>query len=226
MVAGDKKVPRLTAFAFAIGAVLGIAFATGIGLWIAIASGADFHTRDGSWPGFIVRMLIAVALVTIGSYRAVNAFRRQPITDISKSANTPSGLWISLKQRFPKLMNRLDPNADFSVSQRIIRAALAGFAACGLHPKVFPIAIAAGHQIVQITDPRVRGVGVVLFAAIAVVPAVLPALIELIKPGSVVRIKESYENTMRVHGRWITALLLLGAGAVVAHEAWQLMPRR
>jgi len=224
VVAGDKKVPRLAAVAFAIGAVLGVAFATGIGLWIAIASGADFHTRNGSWPGFIVRMLIAVALLAIGAYRAVNAFRRQPITDISESANTPSRLWISLKQRFPKLMNRLDPNADLSVSQRITRAALAGFAACGLHPKVFPIAIAAGHQIVQITDPRVRTLGIVIFAAIAVVPAVLPAVIELVRPGAVVRIKESYESTMKVHGRWITALLLLGAGAFVAHDAWKVMP--
>jgi threonine/homoserine/homoserine lactone efflux protein len=174
----------------------------------------------------MVRMLIAVALLTIGAYRAVNAFRRQPITDISESANKPSRLWISLKQRFPKLMSRLDPSADLPVSQRITRAALAGFAACGLHPKVFPIAIAAGHQIVQITDPRVRGVGIVIFAAIAVVPAVLPAVIELLNPGAVVRIRESYESTMKVHGRWITALLLLGAGVFVAHEAWQLMPGR
>jgi len=121
-------------------------------------------------------------------------------------------------------MSRLEPNADLSVSQRITRAALAGFAACGLHPKVFPIAIAAGHQIVQITDPRVRTLGIVIFAAIAVVPAVLPAVIELVRPGAVVRIKESYENTMKVHGRWITALLLLGAGAFVAHEAWKVMP--
>lgn len=226
VVAGDKKVPRLAAFAFAIGAVLGIAFATGIGLWIALASGAEIHTRHVSWPGFMVRMLIAVALLTIGAYRAVNAFRQQPITDISESANTPSRLWISLKQRFPNLMSRLDPNADLPVSQRITRAALAGFAACGLHPKVFPIAIAAGHQIVQITDPRVRGVGIVIFAAIAVVPAVLPAVIELLSPGAVVRIRESYESTMKVHGRWITALLLLGAGVFVAHEAWQLMPGR
>ena len=38
IIASDKKVPRLAAFAFAIGGVLGIAFATGIGLWFATAS--------------------------------------------------------------------------------------------------------------------------------------------------------------------------------------------
>jgi hypothetical protein len=31
---------------------------------------------------------------------------------------------------------------------------------------------------------------------------------------------------MKVHGRWITALLLLGAGAFVAHDAWNMMPSR
>ena len=224
VVAGDKKVPRLAAFAFAVGAVLGIAFSTGIGLWIAYVSGADAHTRHGSWPGFIVRMLIAVALLAIGAYRAVNAFRRKPITDISEPVGKPNKLWTALRQHFPKLMNRFDPSADLPVSQRITRAALAGFASCGLHPKVFPIAIAAGHQIVQITDPRVRGMGIVIFAAIAVVPAVLPAVIELINPGAVVRIKEAYERIMKVHGRWITALLLLGAGAFVAHDALNMMP--
>jgi hypothetical protein len=54
---------------------------------------------------------------------------------------------------------------------------------------------------------------------------VLPAVIELIKPGAVVRIKESYERIMKVHGRWINAALLLGAGAFVAHEAWRVMPK-
>ena len=224
VVAGDKKVPRLAAFAFAIGAVLGIAFSTGIGLWIAYASGADVHTRHGSWPGFIVRILIAVALLVIGAYRAVNAFRRKPITDISEPVGTPNKLWTALRKRFPKLISRFDPSADLPVSQRITRAALAGFAACGLHPKVFPIAIAAGHQIVQINDPGIRSLGIVLVAAIAVVPGVLPAVIELVTPGAVVRIKQSYERIMKVHGRWITALLLLGAGAFVAHDAWKVMP--
>ena len=68
IIAGDKLVPRLAAFAFAIGGILGIAFATGIGLWIAHAAGAGTAapTHHG-WPGFIVRVLIAAALLTIGA---------------------------------------------------------------------------------------------------------------------------------------------------------------
>ena len=225
VIAGDRKVPRAAAIAFAIGAVAGIAFATGIGLWIAHASGADAAARHGSWPGFIVRVLIAVALLVLGASRAANAFRKKPIADISEPHHQPGKLRTALNRRFPKIMRWMEPDADLSISQRIARAAFAGFAISGLHPKVFPIAIAAGHQIVQLTNPGVRSLGVALFAAICVVPAVLPAVIELINPGGVVRIKESYERIMKVHGRWINAALLLGAGAFVAHEAWRVMPK-
>jgi hypothetical protein len=31
---------------------------------------------------------------------------------------------------------------------------------------------------------------------------------------------------MKVHGRWIGALLLLGAGAFVGYDAWRDMPGR
>ena len=72
------------------------------------------------------------------------------------------------------------------------RAGLAGFAMCGLHPKVFPIAIAAGHQIVQISDRPFRTLGIVMFAVIAVISALVPAVIELVNPGATVRIKEGY----------------------------------
>jgi hypothetical protein len=226
VVASDRKVPRLAAFAFAIGAIAGIAFATGVGLWMAHSARADMGTHHDSWPGFIVRILIAAALLILGAYRAVNAFRKKPIADVSEPDHTPGALRISLNRHFPKLMSRMDPAADLPVSQRITRAALAGFAICGLHPKIFPIAIAAGHQIVQISNPGVRGLGIVIFVVISVVPAVLPAVIELVNPGAVVRIKEGYERIMKDRGRWITAVLLLGAGAFVANDAWHMMPRR
>jgi len=226
VVASDRKVPRLAAFAFAIGAIAGIAFATGVGLWMAHSAGTDMGTYHDSWPGFIARILIAAALLILGAYRAVNAFRKKPIADISEPDHTPGALRTSLNRRFPKLMSRMDPAADLPVSQRITRAALAGFAICGLHPKIFPIAIAAGHQIVQISNPGVRGLGIVIFVVISVVPAVLPAIIELVNPGAVVRIKEGYERIMKDRGRWITAVLLLGAGAFVANDAWHMMPRR
>jgi threonine/homoserine/homoserine lactone efflux protein len=123
-------------------------------------------------------------------------------------------------------MRDMDPAADMSASGRVARAGLAGFAVCGLHPKIFPIAIAAGHQIVQIANPASRAAAIAIFAAISVVPALLPAIIEMINPGAVVGIKRSYERIMAVHGRWITAVLLLGAGAFVAHEAWRALPIR
>lgn len=223
IIAGDKKVPRLAAFAFALGGILGIAFATGIGLWVAYASDGDGAARDHhSWPGFVVRVVIAAALLTIGAYRAVNAIRRKPITDPSRPERHPGRVRTALTRRIPAL----DPNADLPVPRRLGRAGLAGFAMCGLHPKVFPIAIAAGHQILQITQPAQRSLGIVLFAVIAVVPALLPAVIDMVNPGATVRIKDGYERVMKVHGRWITALLLLSAGTYVGYEAWHAFPGR
>lgn len=222
IIAGDKKVPRLAALGYAIGGVLGIAFATGIGLWIAHASGTDSHSpAHHGWPSFVVRIAIAAALITIGTRRAINALRKKPIPDVSEPEHKPSPLRATLTRRFPGL----DPEADLPVSRRVGRAGLAGFAMCGLHPKVFPIAIAAGHQIVQIDRPGERALGIVLFAVIAAVPALLPAVIDVVKPGATVGIKDAYERIMKVHGRWIGAVLLLGAGAFVGFDAWRDMLR-
>ena len=223
IIAGDKKVPRLAAFAYAIGGILGIAFATGIGLWIAHASGTGAEAvKHHGWPSFVVRVAIAVALLTIGARRALNAMRHKPIPDIAEPEHKPSRIRATLTRRFPSL----DLTADLPVSRRVGRAGLAGFAMCGLHPKVFPIAIAAGHQIVQIARPGERALGIVLFAVIAAIPALLPAIIDVVKPGATVGIKEAYERIMKVHGRWIGALLLLGAGAFVGFDAWRDMPGR
>lgn len=223
IIAGDKKVPRLAAFAYAIGGMLGIAFATGIGLWIAHASGTGAEAvKHHGWPSFFVRVAIAAALLAIGARRAVHAVQRDPIPDPAKAGRTPGKVRAALLRRFPAL----DLEADLPVSRRVGRAGLAGFAMCGLHPKVFPIAIAAGHQIVQIARPGERLLGVVTFAVIAATPALLPAIIDVVKPGATVGIKDSYERIMKVHGRWIGAVLLLGAGAFVGFDAWRDMPAR
>lgn len=222
ILAGDKKAPRLSAFAYAVGGIIGIAFATGIGLWIAHASGTGTHTTHHGWPSFIVRVAIAAALLTIGTRRAINAMRHKPIPDIAKPEHKPSRIRSELTRRFPSM----DLKADIPVSRRVARAGLAGFAMCGLHPKVFPIAIAAGHQIVQIDRPGERALGIVVFAVISAIPALLPAIIDVVKPGATVGIKEAYERIMKVHGRWIGAVLLLGAGAFVGVDAWRDMPGR
>lgn len=223
IIAGDKKVPRLAAFAFALGGIVGIAFATGIGLWIAHASGTDAHSPPHhGWPSFLVRVVLAAALLTIGIRRALNAMRAKPIEDPTNVEQKPGRLRAALTRRFPAL----DPQADLPVPRRVARAALAGFAMCGLHPKVFPIAIAAGHQILQISQPGLRTLGIVLFALISVVPAVLPAVIDVVKPGATVRIKDGYERIMKVHGRWVTVVLLLAAGAFIGFDAWQDRPGR
>ncbi|MCV7358721.1 GAP family protein [Mycolicibacterium fluoranthenivorans] len=225
IVASDKKVPRQASFAFAVGAIAGIAFATGIGVVIAHLTGGASAAHHNSWPGFLVRVMIAVALLVIGIYRAVAAVRHKPIADVSEPDHQPSRLRTRVTERFPALARQLNPQADLPVRQRITRAAMAGFAVCGLHPKVFPIAIAAGHQLLEISDRSERTLGIVVFAVIAVVPALAPAVIELVSPGASARIKDGYERLMKVHGRWIIAVLLLAAAAFVGHNAFEHLPR-
>jgi len=227
IIAGNKKNPRFAAFAFALGGMTGITFATSIGLMIAHASRTDTTAaHHDSWAGFAVRVTIAGVLLAIGLTRAVNAVRHKPIPDVTKTEQKPGRVRAELSRRFPTVMKQFQPDADLSPRQRLIRALLAGFAICGLHPKVFPIAIAAGHQISQITSGDQRTLAVVLFAVIAVVPAVLPAVIEMVSPGASIRIKDGYERVMKVHGRWITAALLLFAAVIVGHSAWEKYPGR
>ncbi|BBY58951.1 GAP family protein [Mycolicibacterium sarraceniae] len=222
VVASDKVVPKQATFAFSSGALVGIAFATGIGVGIAALTGAAAASsaHSTSWPGFVVRLLIAVALLAIGIRRALGAIRHKPIADVSKPERQRRKLPAKLVERFPGL----DPKTDLPARQRITRAALAGFTICGLHPKVFPIAIAAGHQILQIGDRGERTLGAVVFAVIAVIPAIAPTVIEFVRPGAAVRIKEGYEQIMKAHGRWIVAVLLLAAAAYVGHGAFEHMP--
>ncbi|WP_167107171.1 GAP family protein [Mycobacterium sp. DL592] len=225
IIASDKKVPRQASLAFSLGAVVGIVFATGIGMWIAALTGMSEAPHHPSWPGFIVRVVIAVALLAIGLYRAVAALRHKPIADPTEPGYTPSRLREALAERFPGLARRLNPEVDLPVRQRIGRAGLIGFVVGGLHPKVFPIAIAAGHQLLAISDRSDRLVGIVVFAGIALVPAVAPTVIELVRPGAAGRIKEGYERLMKVHGRWLVAVLLIAAAAFVGHNAFDHMPR-
>ncbi|KAA0111359.1 GAP family protein [Mycolicibacterium sp. P1-5] len=223
VVASDGKVPRQATLAFSGGAIAGIAFSTGIGVGIAALTGAPGSAGDhASWPSFIVRILIAAALLAIGIRRAIGAVLHKPITDASKPQRQRGRLRTRLTRQFPGL----NPRADLPARQRITRAAAAGFAICGLHPKVFPIAIAAGHQILEIGDRPERALGAVVFGVIAVIPALAPTVVELVRPGSADRIKEGYERIMKVHGRWIVAVLLLAASAVVAFNAFDHLPRR
>jgi hypothetical protein len=78
----------------------------------------------------------------------------------------------------------------------------------------------------QIHDRADRSVAVIVFAVLSLIPAIIPAIIELSSPGASGRVKEAFERIMKVHGRWITAALLLGAGAFVANNAWHDFPGR
>ena len=91
---------------------------------------------------------------------------------------------------------------------------------------MFPIAIAAGHETLQIKDDDERALGILVFAAISLVPSLLPAVIETIHPGISSKLKDSFERFMKVNGRWISAAFILAVAAFVGHNAWNDMPGR
>lgn len=225
VMASDKKVPRLAALMYAVGALGGLALGLAIGFMVAptpVTDGAPVHH---TWTQFIVRALIAGLLVGVGLQRAVNAVRRAPIADeeaVEAGASKPSiasrvKLWFA--ERFKGLGGR-----EIPAWRRGLRSGVIGFATVGIHPKCLSVSIAAGHQAMQIAGEGDRSLALALFAAVALTPSCTPLIVELVRPGGSAAIKASCEAFMKTNGRWIAAALLLGAGAFVAWNAAHSMP--
>jgi hypothetical protein len=51
-------------------------------------------------------------------------------------------------------------------------------------------------------------------------------VIDFVSPSATTRIKDGYERIMKVHGRWITAALLIGVALLIGHDAWEKFPAR
>ena len=81
------------------------------------------------------------------------------------------------------------------------------------------------HAIV-IAPPRSQGfLGIFeRFEDVRVQALRAPLVVELIRPGGSASIRASCEAFMKTNGRWIAALILLGAGAFVAWNAAHSMP--
>lgn len=226
VVASDKRTPRLAAWMYALGALLGVAFALAVGMSLAAHhpdSEAARVDRARTWGHFAVHAVLALAVLAIGIRRAISAAEATPVPDVSEPEHKPGRLWTWVKEHFPRFAHQVDPEADLSVPGRARRAALAGFAMCGLHPKVFPIAIAAGHQVADLPVQE-HALGLALFAAMATFPAFFPAILEVVRPGGSAKAKQAVEEFTKVHGRSIVALLLIGAGLFLARGAWNSMP--
>ena len=133
-------------------------------------------------------------------------------------------MWF--KGTFPRINAIFDGSRDLPAARRAGRWGFLGFACNGLHPKVFPIAIAAGHEMLQIKNDDERVEGILVFSAVALVPSLLPALIETIHPGISSKLKDAFERFMKVNGRWISAAFILAVAAFVGNNAWHDMPGR
>ena len=230
IAASDRRIPRTCAWVFALGSVLGLAFALFIGFMLAEAHTApttEAHA-DHSWTGFIIRSVIALSLLALGIYRVVNAIRHAPIekTPEQEERSLTHRVLGWLKERFPRVSAIFDGSRDLPPARRAGRWGVLGFACNGLHPKVFPIAIAAGHETLQITSDDQRVLGIAVFSAIALVPSLLPAVIETVHPGISSRLKDAFERFMKVNGRWISAAFILAVAAFIGYNAWSDMPGR
>jgi hypothetical protein len=217
LAASDRRVPRGAAATFAVGA------AVGIGIWFVVgtlmAPASTTETGHHGWPAFWIRAGLAAALLVIGSVRAVNAFRQTPIEEEPKPAaegEKPHGIHA--------LLAKVLTTDGLPVPRRFFRAFLMGVVASGHSPKIFPVAMAAGHQLMQITPPVDRIPAVVAFASLAVIPGLVPLAVEMFRPGASAGLRDACERFMKRNSRMIIAVLLLSVGAFVAYEAWKDMP--
>ena len=227
IMACNKRAPRLAAWMYAVGAAVGLTFGLGLGFMIAPTAPTDAKEAAPTWTEFGVRAVIAVVLIAIGVQRSLNAMRGAPIKEVELQqapAKKPdhgivarTKAWFSA--RFGGHMG--DKLPPWRVG---LRSALLGFATMGIHPKCVSVAIAAGHQALQITDDAQRTIGIAVFAVISMLPSIAPAVIETVHAGGSAAIKESCERFLKTNGRWVSAALLLGAGAFVAWNAWKNMP--
>lgn len=216
LVSSDRRTGRSAAAGFALGTAVGLATWIVIGFLVPMP---QTSAREApTWTGFTIHAAIAAALLAIGLVRAVNALRKAPIKGVPGEEPGKAG-HDSWKGR---VLARIS-GADAPPRRRIAMAFLLGLVAMGPHPKIFPIVIAATHQAQQLAGAE-RIVGLALFVGTALLPGLIPLGVELVRPGGSSILKESMEAFMKGKGRWMAALILIGAGIFVGSRAWENRP--
>ena len=229
IMACDKRAPRFVAWMYAVGAAAGLALGLAIGFLVAPAPHTETTVHSPTWLEFTVRAVIAAILLTVGVQRAVGAMNHAPVEGEAEAEGREhegkKGITTKVKEWFKAKFPGFGAT-DLPLWRRATRSALLGFATMGIHPKSVGVAIAAGHQALQIAGSEDRTFGILLFAVISMLPAVAPAVIETVHSGASAAIKESSERFLKTNGRWISAAILLAAGAYVAWNAAHEMPGR
>jgi hypothetical protein len=213
LAASERRTGRLSSAGFAVGAATGLSAAWLVGSWLKPSSTSTSHAP--TWTGFAIHLTIAASLLAIGLYRARNALHHRPVPGTPEEGEGKR----SWSQR---LLAKLS-GADAPPRRRLGLAFLLGVVSTGPNPKVFPVAIAASHQAALLEGGQ-RLAGIALFAAIALLPGLIPLAVELARPGGSAGIKESIERFMKGQGRWIAAGILVAAGLVVGVRAWDGRP--
>lgn len=225
VAASHRHKSQLCSWVFGIGTILGLTFALILGFIFAQTHITVHH--EVTWRGFAVRIAIALALFIIGFYRLVITVRGVPIKKPKKIINRKllhfMRDWFS--SHFPKSSKIFGNQGELSNSQLVIRWGLLGFYCGGLHPKIFPIVVAAGHQTLLVSSVDTRIIGLVIFLALAMIPGFVPAIMETIHPGIAVRAREGFENFMKRYGQHIAVVLILTVAVIVSLNAKNNMPK-
>ncbi len=226
VAASDRQRPRTFAWAFGVGTVIGLSFALALGFLLAKTHGSTTEEDPRTWIGFAVHAALAAALFVVGMYRLVNAIRNAPIEvpPEQEERGFTHRLGRLFEATFPSIARRFDGSVEIPIFVRAMRWGLLGFACDGLHPKIFPIVTAAGHEALQVPEPGQRAIGIAMFAVIALIPGLIPAVVETVHSGVSARIKEAFENFMKRYGRLISSAFILAVAVLVGSNAMDEMP--
>ncbi len=67
-------------------------------------------------------------------------------------------------------------------------------------------------------------IGIALFAVIALIPGLIPAILETVHSGVSARIKETFESFMKRYGRLISSAFILAVAVLIGNNAKDDMP--
>lgn len=170
-----------------------------IGIMICVAIGFFIGTTTPlgpSWIRFFIRVMFASLLFL-------------------------SGIYVLVKRRKNVLMKSMDGARKATTRM----SAGLGFVVTGLNFKVISIATTAGHQIAQFSGNFVGRLDeLCVFSGFSVLPLILPAIMETIRPGIVSTVMAPCSRFLDKYGRFVTAAICFFFGFVFLKRAIAIMP--
>lgn len=219
VMAAHRTLAQLNSVIFFSGSAIGLFLALGAGLWITPSPtpGAE----QPSWVHFGIRAGIGTALLAVGMYRAW-----QFLTGKEDEPPKPKTSHGGFKEKFLSFFPSLNTDSNTPVNAHYLASTFAiGLFTTGLHPKTSILAIAAGHQIARAQGELAKVSGFTLFSFLALLPALIPLTLAILRPEAGPAIKEKCSAFLEKNGRWMAALICLIFAFVLWKDALTALPR-